>query len=170
MRPRHAAAILALAAAQAGCGGVTRYIPTSAAPSEIVLRDDNGLELWAGGGRVAEAHRYKGLAPFVGCVPAAYDHARAAERNGARGMVLTYTGVGFAAAGLAGLGGLAFQDKKDETAMIAFFSAGIGAEVVGLVLVAVGRKFKLDAMGHAVDAANFYNDAVGSAGGSCGRR
>lgn len=169
MRARHAAAILVLAAGQAGCGGVTRYIPAAAAPSEIVLRDDNGLELWAGGGRVAEAHRYQGLAPFVGCVPAARDHARAAQRNGTTGMVLTYTGAGFAAAGLAGLGGLAFEDK-DDTAMIAFFSAGIGAEVVGLVLVAVGRKFKLDAMGHAVDAANFYNDAVGSAGGSCARR
>lgn len=169
MRPRHAAAILALAAAHAGCGGVTRYTPVSAAPSEIVLRDDNGLELLAGGGRVASAHRYQGLARFVGCVPAAAEHARAAERNGTSSMVLTYTGAGFAAAGLAGLGGLAFEDK-DETAMIAFFSAGLGAEVVGLVLVAIGRKFKLDAMGHAVDAANFYNDAVGSAGGSCARR
>ena len=37
-------------------------------------------------------------------------------------------------------------------------------------LVAVGRKFKLDAMGHAVDSVSFSNDAVGSAGGSCGRR
>jgi hypothetical protein len=169
MRPRHAAAILALAAALAGCGGVTRYTPVSAAPSEIVLRDDDGLELRAGGGRVAAAHRYQGLARFVGCVPAARGHALSAERDGATGMALTYAGAGFAAAGLAGLGGLAFQGK-DDTAMIAFFSAGIGAEVVGLVLVAVGRQFKLDAMGHAVDAANFYNDAVGSAGGSCAPR
>jgi hypothetical protein len=169
MRLRHAAAILALAAAQAGCGGVTRYIPVAAAPREIVLRDNEGLELWAGGGRVAEAHRYKGLTRFVGCVPAARQHAVAAERNGAAGMALSYTGVGFAAAGLAGLGGLAFEGK-DDTAMIAFFSAGIGAELVGLTLVLIARKLKLDAMGHAVDATNFYNDAVGSAGGSCAPR
>ena len=31
-------------------------------------------------------------------------------------------------------------------------------------------KLKLDATGHAVDAANYYNDAVGSAGGSCAPR
>lgn len=169
MKLHHAAAILALAAAQPGCGGVTRYTPVSAAPREIVLRDSEGLELWAGGSRVAEAHRYQGLARFVACVPAARGHALAAERNGATGMALTFTGLGFAAAGLAGLGGLAFEGK-DDAAMAAFFSAGIGAEVVGLVLVAVARKLKLDAMGHAVDATNFYNDAVGSAGGSCAPR
>src|SRR5689334_17546858 len=99
MRAHHVIAVLALAAAQAGCGGATSYFPSAVAPSEIVLRDNNGLELWAGGRRIAESHRYQGLAPFVGCVPSAYQHARAADRNGLGGMVLTYTGLGFAAAG-----------------------------------------------------------------------
>jgi hypothetical protein len=54
--------------------------------------------------------------------------------------------------------------------MAALFTAGIAVEVLGLVLGAVGRSYKTDANGHAVDAVNHYNDSVGSQGGSCAGR
>lgn len=159
-------ALLALAAASAGCGGTTRYTPSAVAPGEITFRANNGIELWAGDRRVADAHRYEGLADFVACVPAARQHAALAESNGLGGTILTYAGGGFALGGLAGLGGLAYFDKDDQK-MFTFFSVGITAEIVGIVLAGVGRKVKLQATGHAVDAANYYNDAVGSVGGKC---
>jgi hypothetical protein len=40
-------------------------------------------------------------------------------------------------------------------------------QLLGLLLVGGGAQAKVNANGHAVDAVNHYNDAVGSRGGSC---
>jgi hypothetical protein len=46
-------------------------------------------------------------------------------------------------------------------------AAGLGGAITGVVLAAIGRHEKNVANGHAVDAMNYYNDAVGSLGGTC---
>ena len=45
--------------------------------------------------------------------------------------------------------------------------AGLGAAVVGIVLAATSRPLRNHGHGHAIDALNYYNDAIGSVGGTC---
>ncbi|MBV8201017.1 MAG: hypothetical protein JOZ15_10390 [Acidobacteria bacterium] len=40
-------------------------------------------------------------------------------------------------------------------------------QLLGLALVGGGAQAKVDANGHAVDAMNYYNDAVGALGATC---
>ena len=162
-----AALTVALVSSALGCGsGSTIYAPRVLAPGELTLRYHDALEVWAVGGQVAEGTRFEGLSTPVQCVPDALRHAEAAESMGQTGAGLTIAGATLAVAGLGGLGGLAFYDK-DDTALGAFLGAGVATEVIGLVLAAVGRSMKNDANGHAVDAVNYYNDAVGSVGDRC---
>jgi hypothetical protein len=169
LRTSCGAALLAAAVACAsGCGsGFTNYPPRVLAPNELTLRYENEFQVWAPDGMVARGVRYDGLAEYVRCVPDAHRHAVEAESAGSAAVGMTVAGGVLAVGGLAGLGGLAFKDK-DPAVMAAFFTAGISAEVIGLVLAAVGRAKKTDANGHAVDAVNYYNDAVGSEGRGCG--
>lgn len=160
--------LAAVLAGAPGCGsGFTNYSPRVLAQNELTLRYENEFQVWAPGGMVARGVRYDGLAAYVHCVPDAHRHAVEAESAGSSAVGLTVAGTVLAVGGLAGLGGLAFKDK-DPAVMAAFFTAGISAEVVGLVLAAVGRAKKTDANGHAVDAVNYYNDAAGSEGRGCG--
>lgn len=152
-----------------GCGsGLTLVSPSTLAPNELTLRYDSGFEVWSPQGKVAEGVSYEGLADHVYCVPEAHRHAREAEAAGATATGMTISGVVLAVGGLGGLSGLAYQDEPDT--MAAIFITGITVEVIGLVLAAVGRSYKTDANGHAVDAVNYYNDSVGSQGRSCAER
>lgn len=161
------AAVIALSGALFGCApGLSRYLPAVVARGELLVRYDDGVELWAGGQPVASGPRYHGLPAFVRCVPDAQRHAQEAVDAGAEGLGYSVTGGALAVVGLGGLAGLAFKDRND-TVMAAFFVTGIGVEVLGVIFAGLARGAKLSAIGHAIDAANYYNDAVGSLGGSC---
>jgi hypothetical protein len=150
----------------AGCSGLTVVEPRVLAPHELALRYDNEFQIVSPEGEVASGIRYHGLSDYVHCVPDAAKHAHAAESSGDAAVGLTVAGIGLGVGGLAGLGGLAYSEKPEV--MAAFLLSGLGAEILGLVLTAVGRTYKVDANGHAVDAVNYYNDSVGSRGGLCG--
>lgn len=152
-----------------GCGsGLTMVEPRVLAPHELTLRYDNQFQIWSPQGEVASGVTYDGLTDYVHCVPDAKRHAEAAESAGGTAVGLTVSGLVLGVGGLGGLAGLSYQDKPEV--MAAFLLGGIGVEVLGLVLTAVGRTYKVDANGHAVDAMNYYNDAVGSRGGRCTAR
>lgn len=170
MNARLNVAIVGLSAALlAGCGsGLTMVQPRVLGPHELALQYDNEFQIVSPEGMVASGVRYSGLTSYVQCVPKAAEHALAAEVSGNAAVGLTIAGMTLGIGGLAGLAGLAYQDKPDL--MTGLLLGGLGAEVVGLVLTAVGRSTKVDANGHAVDAVNYYNDAVGSRGGRCGPR
>jgi hypothetical protein len=154
-------------AASAGC----TFEPSIHAPKyveqhELVLTYDDGYVLSAEGRKVAEGYRYDGLTDYVWCVPQAREHASAAEADGAAAVPLQIAGGVLAFAGLGGLAGLGYLDKNGELAA-ALLLGGFATQLVGLALVAAGAQEKVSANGHAVDAMNYYNDAVGSHGGSC---
>lgn len=158
---------LSLCPALLGCGsGKTYYQPAVTARGELTLRYENEFQLYAGGQRVATGHRYSGLPHFVRCVPKASSHALTATSDGATGSTLSTLGIAFGVLGLGGFAGLAYYDK-DPGLMLGILGAGIGAGVLGVVLAGVSRGFKNSANGHAADAMNYYNDAVGSLGASC---
>ena len=173
MSPTRAGAALAtltlLAGGLLGCGtGLTQYSPKLVAQDELWLRYDNHFEIYSGDRRIAEGYRYSGLADFVHCVPEAHRHAEESESDGAMGYGLSIAAGASAIVGLGGLSGLGFY-KSNTTTMAALLGGGIGLEVVGLVMAIVSRGYKASANGHAVDALNYYNDALGSQGGSCSR-
>jgi hypothetical protein len=150
-----------------GCGsGRTFYAPQVVARGELTMRYDDGFQVWSGGQPVAFGHHYSDLPEIVRCVPKAYEHAREAKSDGYIGTTLSTMGIVFGVAGLGGLGGLAYYDKN-ESVMAAFFAAGITSGILGVVLAGISRGYKNSANGHAVDAMNYYNDAVGSWGASC---
>src|SRR4051812_49413194 len=99
---------LGLAISMIGCSsGATVYRPQVVAQHELVLRYDDGLEMWAAGRPVAKSYRYEGLAEFVRCVPEAHRNALEAQSDGGLARSLTVSGGVLAGVGLGGLGGLA---------------------------------------------------------------
>lgn len=164
----HGFALAASAMLLAGCGsGLTMVEPRVLAPNELTLRYDNEFQVWSPQGRVATGVRYDGLTDYVDCVPKARQHAEEAEGAGNTAVGLTAAGITLAFGGLGGLAGLASDDPQ---VMGALLLGGVGVEVLALVLTAVGRTYKVDANGHAVDAVNYYNDAVGARGGRCSKK
>ena len=160
-------AILVLVVALAGCGSAhTAFRPVRVAPGELTLRYDDGFEIWSGRGLVASGPRYDGLTGFVRCVPDAERHAREAESSGLSASLMSGFSIGFAATGLGGLGGL-YWLHKDNTTMAAFLVSGIVLEVGAIALGASSLSAKAEAHGNALDAVNFYNDAVGFQGAGC---
>lgn len=170
MKPHFAASIVGLSAVLlGGCGsGLTVVQPSVVAPHELTLRYDNEFQIYSPEGEVATGYRYDGLADYVHCVPEALKQAEGAQSAGNAAVGLTISGIGLGVGGLAGLAGLNYSNKPEV--MWGFLLGGLGAEVVGLILTSVGRRMKVEANGRAVDAVNFYNDAVGSRGGRCTRR
>lgn len=163
------ATLLALAAATAlvtGCGATTRYTPQVVAPGELTARYDDNVELWAGNERIAASWGYAGLPEYVACVPEAAQHAAAARRSGTTATALSIAGGILGIASLGGLGGVAYIDKNPPLAG-AWIGGALAVGATGIVLAAVGRGYKNDANGHAIDAMNYYNDAVGVRGGTC---
>lgn len=165
-----AASVVGLSAVLlAGCGsGLTVVQPSVLGPHELTLRYDNEFQVYSPQGPVATGIRYEGLADYVHCVPEALKQAEGAQSAGNTAVGLTVTGIGLGVGGLVGLAGLNYSDKPEV--MWSFLLSGLGAEVLGLILTSVGRQQKVEANGRAVDAVNFYNDAVGSRGGRCTRR
>jgi hypothetical protein len=152
---------LVLALCLAGCA-TTRYEPRVVARGELTLRYRGGFELWAGEQRVARSLTWKGLDAYVRCVEPARVHAAEAARAGRASIALSAVGGALGVASLGGLYGLA-----DDANVGAWLGGGIGVAAVGLAFVIAGRVYHNRANGHAVDAHNYYNDAVGALGASC---
>jgi hypothetical protein len=152
----------ALALAVAGCAHPTAYVPRAVARGEVTLRYRESYVAVAGGHPIAQGISWNGLAHYVGCVPESRRHAAVAQSAGraARGLSLAGTVLGAAAFG--GLAGLV--DRKHEWPLL---GAGVGAAVVGVSFAASSRLLRNRANGHAIDAINYYNDAVGSVGATC---
>jgi hypothetical protein len=151
-----------LAGGALGCAGNSAYVPRVVARGEITLRYGDGFEAWAGGQRVSHGLRWRGLPSYVSCVPAARENADEAARAGDRAL-------GFSIVGgiLGGLGAGGIIGVVDEANRWAWLGAGLGTAVVGAVFAGAGRLYRNRANGHAVDAINQYNDAVGSLGATC---
>jgi len=145
----------------AGCAD-THYTPLVVARGELILSNHDGLQLHAGGHRVARAMSWRGLDRFVRCVPRAHENAAAAERDGSASVALAWLGGSFGVLALGGLVGVADQDHLWE-----WLAGGVASGVLGLAFAASSRMLRNRANGHAVDAMNFYNDAVGSLGATC---
>jgi hypothetical protein len=154
-----------LLASLAGCGTTTTtYTPRFSAPSELHLRYRSALEIWAGDRKVAESSAYAGLAVHVACVPEARRHAEQAQSSGHSAHVFSWLGGSLAVVGLGGLTAIAVEDSG---AQIALVTTGLALEVLGLISAGVGYGARKKADGNALDAVNFYNDAVASDNASC---
>lgn len=144
-----------------GCGA-TFYTPQVVARGELTLRYSHGFELVAGGQRVAKGLSYRGLTDYVRCVPMAEQHARSAQRNGSAAITLSVLGALIGVSGLTGLIGI-----WDEPNRYSWVGGGIGLGALGATLALLSWRYKNHANGHAIDAMNYYNDAVGSLGATC---
>jgi hypothetical protein len=144
-----------------GCGA-TFYTPQVVARGELTLRYSHGFELVAGGQRVAKGLSYRGLADYVRCVPMAEQHARSAQSNGGAAITLSVLGALIGISGLTGLVGI-----WDEPNRYSWVGGGIGLGALGATLAILSWRYKNHANGHAIDAMNYYNDAVGSLGATC---
>jgi hypothetical protein len=153
---------IGLCASLLGCAASSSYAPAVTARGELTLRYDNGFVASAEGHPVARGLRWRGLAEYVRCVPTAHDEAVGARAAGTRAVVLSAIGGSLRVLALGGLYGLVDTDHEWE-----WLGAGVGSAAVGLVLVGLGRLSRNVANGRAVDAVNFYNDAVGSLGATC---
>lgn len=162
----HRAAAFVLLVCTLGCTGATSYRPRIVARHELTLAYADGLEIYAGKKKLTDAPSFDGLSSYVHCVPKALEHADKAERDGGTATALSITSIVLGAGSLGGLSGLAYVEDEPATAY-ALLGTGIAAAVVGFSLALVSRSNKNQANGHAVDAVNFYNDAVGSRGKRC---
>ena len=159
---RAVARAAALTLAVAGCAHHTTYVPRAVARGEVTLRYRQSYVAVAGGQQIAHGIGWNGLADYVGCVPESRRHAAAAQSAGRAALGLSIAGTILGAAALGGLAG--FIDRKHEWPLL---GAGAGAAVVGVSFAASSRWLRNRANGHAIDAINYYNDAVGSVGATC---
>jgi hypothetical protein len=140
----------------------TQYTPQVVARGELTLVNRDGLEMRAGGRRVAKALSWNGLDRYVGCVAEAREHAVSARRNGRASTALAVLGGTLGVLALGGLAGLADRDHLWQ-----WLGGGVGAGALGAVFAGTSHLLRNRANGHAVDAMNYYNDAVGSLGATC---
>jgi len=145
---------------------MSSYEPQHVGPAELTLRYNRGVEVYSGRNFLAKGPTYRGLAEHVSCVPRAYEHARYAQKHGRARRGLAWSGGALGVASLGGLSGFAFLEEEPKTAF-ALLGAGLGVAVLGIVLAGASRSAGNQAHGNAIDAINYYNDAVGSVGGSC---
>ena len=144
-----------------GCA-TTTYVPDVVARGEITIRYDSGFELVAGRQHLTSGLTYKGLADYVRCVPEAARHARSAQANGRGAVALSVLGGVIGVSGLGGLYGL-----YDQNNLWPWLLSGVALGAIGTTLAGLSHRLKNHANGHAVDAVNYYNDAVGSLGATC---
>ncbi len=150
-----------------GCfSGQSNYSPQLVARGELTLRYDNGIQVWSGNRIVAQSYEYDGLEHVVRCVPKAKQHANLAKQNGSRANAFSTTGIVLGSVSFGGLAGLYWYDK-DPALMAVFLSTGIAMAITGVVFGGISRSVKEAAHGNALDAVNYYNDAVGSLGATC---
>ena len=165
-----AVAIVLLASFTTGCSSThTSFIPSRLANNELVLLYDGRYKMATTSGFATGGYQYPGLTSFVSCVPPAAAHAQAAESWGDAVIPLQAAGITLAVGGIGGAAGIAYLDKNKDLAT-GLILGGIGAQVLGLILVSIGAQAKYNANGNAIDAMNYYNDAVGSRGGYCQSR
>ena len=145
----------------AGCVS-TQYTPQVVARGELTLQNRDGLEMRAAGRRVARALSWNGLDRYVGCVPPAREHAVAARQNGRASTALAVLGGTFGVLALGGLVGIADRDHLWQ-----WLGGGVGAGALGAIFAGTSQLLRNRANGHAVDAMNYYNGAVGSLGATC---
>ena len=145
-----------------GCAASTSYVPAVTARGELVLRYDNHFEAWSDGKRVARGLGWRGLDDFVRCVPRAHDEAVGARAAGTRAVVFSAIGGSLGVIALGGLYGLVDTNHEWQ-----WLGAGAGTAAAGLLFAGLGRMARNIANGRAVDAVNYYNDAVGSLGATC---
>ena len=154
--------LTALTLSGAGCAA-TSYEPAVVARGELTLSyDHRGFAIEAGRQPLSHGLLYKGLPEYVRCVPEAARHAREAQSSGRGAVTLSVLGAVIGLSGLFGFYG--FYDKEN---IIPWLLGGIGAGIVGTTLGGVSHRYKNHANGHALDAVNYYNDAVGSLGATC---
>lgn len=158
---------VALSFGLGGCtSGMTTYFPNVVARGELTLRYDDGFQIYGGNRVVAESYSYDGLSDYVRCVPEAASHAKSAESRGQTAITLSTLGIVFGLSGMGGIGGVYFYEKDPEL-MWGILGSGLVLAISGVVLGGLSRRAKEDAHGHALDAVNYYNDAVGSLGATC---
>jgi hypothetical protein len=161
VRAHGIALALCVAAFGAGCGSASSvYTPKLVARGELTLRYDDGVEIYAGRKRLADAPGFGGLANYVSCVPRAFEHAEAAESDGEAAIGTGFAGAFIGVAGLGGLSGLAFLDT-DKPLAFGLLGTGVAAGLVGITMALISRGLKNSANGHATDAVNYYNDDIG---------
>jgi hypothetical protein len=160
---RAIAIALVASVASLGCS-TTQYTPQLVARGELTLRYHGRFEMVAGNRVIARGLAWNGLTDHVRCVPAAQEQAVKAARDGTASLVLSIAGGIF---GVLPIGALIGFGVDYPNNVGAWLGTGVGLAVIGVVLAGVGRKLKNSANGHAVDALNFYNDAVGSLGATC---
>lgn len=154
--------LAALTLSGAGCAA-TSYEPAVVARGELTLSyDRRGFAIEAGRQPLSRGLLYNHLPEYVRCVPEAARHAREAQSSGRGAVTLSVLGAMIGVSGLLGLYG--FYDKEN---LLPWLLGGIGAGIVGTTLAGVSHRYKNHANGHALDAVNYYNDAVGSLGATC---
>lgn len=145
-----------------GCAS-TSYTPQVVARGELTLQSRKGLEMQAGGRVVSRATSWEGLDQYVGCVAQAREHANLARHNGRAATAMAVIGSSLGVLAIGGLvGGLTDRDHLWE-----WLGAGVGSGTLGAVFSGTSYLLRNRANGHAVDALNYYNDAVGSLGATC---
>lgn len=155
-----------IVATSLGCAGSTSYVPQHVAPGELILRYDGGIQVYAGREQLTEGPRYTDLHAYVRCVPQAADHAERAAKHGEAGVGLAWSGGVMGALSLASLGGLTVIEDQPEVGF-AILGTGLVVGAIAVSLAASSRTQRNQAHGNALDAINYYNDAVGSTGASC---
>jgi hypothetical protein len=146
----------------AGCTH-THYTPQVLARGELFLQNRGGLEMHAGGRRVARGITWSGLGEYVRCVPRAKQLADGAQKNGRISKAFAIVGGTLGVLALGGLVGFADRDHLWE-----WLGGGVGVGVVGAIFSGTSQLLRNRANGQAVDAMNYYNDSVGSLGATCG--
>ncbi len=148
-----------------GCASTT-HAPLTASADELYLQYDGGFEVWSNGSLIATGPGWAGLQDHVGCSPAARKHAEAAESEGGFSMAYRILGGGLALGGVgAFVGGVANFDDKDGRWV--WVGAGLSSVALATVFAVLGRHKQVQANGNAVDALNYFNDAVYADAGQC---
>jgi hypothetical protein len=158
---RAVAAVLLLLNA---CASHSQYTAQVRARDELVLSYNGRFELSADGKPIARGLRFNGLAQHVRCVHEAHKHAVNAEKAGTRAIVFSILGGVLGGLSLSAFAAFASPDTAVRAAVLA---SGVAVAATGTVFSALAFRSKNAANGSAIDAMNFYNDAVGSHGGSC---
>lgn len=150
------------------CGCAQTFYPAQhVSPDELVLGQDGGLRLVSGEQTIAREPTWSGIEGRISCDERAVQHARAARRHGRRARALAIAGGVLGVASLAAFAGIPFI-RRDPSTAGAIIGSSLGVGMIGLSLSLGSRQQRILANGNAVDAMNYYNDAVLS-GRRCGR-
>lgn len=132
------------------------------ARGEITVTMEPRTTLRAEGRVVGRFPVFGELPSYVGCAEPARTYALDARRAGVRARVFSILGATLGMGALIGFGALADRDHAG-----AYLGAAVGSGVIGLGFSSASFRAKRTAVGRALDAANAYNDAVGSLGATC---